>query len=136
MSDFHMSLPCHSVTKTKEFYVDVIGASIGRSASNWVDIDLFSHQLTFCKTGEFNFEFQNYKFEKTILPSFHFGVILNKKDWNKLKDALKDSKHVEIKETLFLSDKSGEHRSFFIKDPNGYYLEFKCFQNGDGVFER
>ena len=46
---FHMSLPCLSVTETKNFYVKSIGASLGRTAKTWIDINLFGHQLTFIK---------------------------------------------------------------------------------------
>ena len=46
-TSFHMSLPCLSVKETKSFYTNIIGASTGRMAQNWIDINLFGHQLTF-----------------------------------------------------------------------------------------
>ena len=78
-TSFHMSLPCLSVTETKKFYVNTIGASLGRSAQTWVDINLFGHQLTFIKAEKFHFNSPNYVFEGKMLPSFHFGVIVDDK---------------------------------------------------------
>jgi hypothetical protein len=76
-----MSLPCLSVKDTKNFYINIIGASLGRSAQNWVDVNLFNHQLTFIKAAKFNFNNPNYVFEDKILPSFHFGVIVDIDNW-------------------------------------------------------
>ena len=28
----------------------------------------------------------------------------------------------------------GAHRSFFVKDPNGYFIEFKSFDKAEEVF--
>ena len=77
-TSFHMSLPCLSVKETKSFYKNSIGATSGRHTQNWVDINLFGHQLTFIKAEKFNFNSPNYVFEGKILPSFHFGVIVDK----------------------------------------------------------
>ena len=69
-TSFHMSLPCLSVTETKNFYKNSIGATFGRTSKTWVDINLFGHQLTFIKAEKFNFNSPNYVFEGHILPSF------------------------------------------------------------------
>lgn len=37
-------------------------------------------------------------------------------------------------EVTFFENKVGEHLSFFVKDPNGYMVEFKSFKNPDEVF--
>lgn len=133
-SAFHLALPCYSVTKTKNFYIDIIGAKLGRHSSQWVDIDLFGNQITFTKSGEFSFIYKSYKFGDTILPSFHFGVILNEKTWDTIFDRLSDKREEPIVATTFLKDKIGEHTSFFEKDPNGYVVEFKKFKESQQVF--
>jgi len=131
---FHMSLPCLSISKTKDFYVDVIGAELGRHSSRWLDINLFGNQITFTKAGNFNFTFKTYKFEDTVLPSFHFGVVVDKAPWNKLHAQLTKSEYELTTEVVFLKNKIGEHRSFFIQDPNGHMLEFKCFKRQKEMF--
>ncbi|WP_297764206.1 VOC family protein [uncultured Muriicola sp.] len=133
-SAFHLALPCYSVTKTKNFYIDIIGAKVGRHSTQWVDIDLFGNQITFTKSGEFSFSYKSYKFGDTILPSFHFGVILDEKTWDFTFNRLSDKREEPTVATTFLRDKKGEHTSFFVEDPNGYVVEFKKFKDSQQVF--
>ncbi|MFC2109386.1 VOC family protein [Bacteroidota bacterium] len=130
--NFHISLPCTNIEETKKFYVETLGAELGRSANNWIDINLYENQLTFNNSGKFKFKYPNYTFEKEILPSFHFGVILEEELWKELYDKLKTFKM--ISKTDFLTGKTGEHSSIFIKDPNGYVIEFKTFKKENAVF--
>ena len=83
-SIFHLSLPCLSVSKTTAFYKNDLGCEIGRSTENWVDVNLFGHQTTFTKAGKYNFNSPDYVFEGNILPSFHFGIIIKRQEWQKL----------------------------------------------------
>ena len=131
---FHLSLPCKGIESTKNFYVNILSANLGRNTNQWLDIDLYNHQITFTKSGDFNFVFKNYKFEGIILPSFHFGVILSKETWTNLYQKLISSKTIYIEKTSFLKEKNGEHDSFFVKDPNGYIVEFKHFTNMETMF--
>jgi hypothetical protein len=133
-SAFHLSLPCYSVTKTKNFYLDVIGAKLGRHSTQWIDIDLFGNQITFTKSGEFSFIYKSYKFGDTILPAFHFGVILDEKTWNIMFNRLSEKRDEPTVAATFLKDKKGEHTSFFVEDPNGYVVEFKKFKETQQVF--
>jgi len=132
---FHLSIPCSSIDRTREFYVGDIGATLGRNSTRWLDIDLFGHQITFTRSGDFNFSYRSYKFEETVLPSFHFGVIVDRKTWERLYHRLKQTKHSVTPEITFLSGKKGEHASFFIEDPNGHSVEFKCFRNQKEMFD-
>lgn|SRR5690606_878527 len=134
VTSFHMSLPCLSVRETKKFYTS-IGASIGRSTQGWIDVNLFGHQITFIKAEKFNFNSPNYVFEGKILPSFHFGVIIELNAWNGVYEKLKDQNLELVDKTTFLKDNPGEHNSFFVTDPNDYMLEFKNFKNPLDVFK-
>ena len=134
-TSFHMSLPCLSVKTTKNFYIDNVGASVGRSTQNWVDINLFGHQLTFIKVEKFNFHNPNYVFEGKILPSFHFGVIVKEKILRSMYAKLNELKLEVVADATFLKGKNGEHLSFFIKDPNDYMLEFKSFKVSEDMFK-
>ena len=135
-TSFHMSLPCVSVKETKNFYINHIGATLGRHTQSWIDINLFGHQLTFIKAEKFHFNSPNYVFEGKILPSFHFGVIIDEKTWNEIYTKLKGQDLDVVDKTTFLSDKKGEHQSFFINDPNDYMLEFKCFTDSKNMFKK
>jgi hypothetical protein len=134
-SQFHLALPCLSISKTRAFYSDLLGASIGRSSVKWIDVNFYNHQITFTESGPFNFESKSYSFNGQILPSFHFGIILNRQEWNKVLNLLNSKKINIVTEVKFLENKIGEHQSFFVKDPSGYTVEFKCFTKSNDVFE-
>ena len=131
---FHLALPCLEVAATKEFYTQVLGAKVGREKENWIDIDLFGHQLTFSEVKDYQISVPNYRFEDSVIPSFHFGIILNKDDWNNLKTQLRNQKSQFEIDSSFLKKKAGEHHSFMLKDPSGYYVEFKLFERTQEVF--
>lgn len=133
-TQFHLALPCKDIGETRAFYQDVVQAGLGRQAEHWLDVDLFGHQLTFTQSGNFNFDFKNYRLEDYILPSFHFGIIVSTEQWHELYDRL-NAMDLEITtEATFMQDKTGEHLSFFVQDPNGYMVEFKSFKNPGDIF--
>jgi len=132
---FHLSLPCLDIEATKSFYVDKLGAELGRNAQNWLDINLYGNQITFTKSGKFDFSFQNYSFEGKILPSFHYGIIVDNTIWEKLYQKITAQQIELFEEITFLKGKNGEHSSFFVKDPNDYMVEFKTFAVADAIFK-
>ena len=135
-AQFHLALPCENLEATKEFYINTLGAAQGRQSNKWIDIDLFNNQLTFTEAGPFSFKFKNYKLDENILPSFHFGVIVSIEIWGRLYKKLLQSNEEVTTETTFMENKTGEHISFFIKDPNGYLIEFKSFKNAKEIFSQ
>ena len=134
-ANFHLSLPCKDIKKTREFYSEILKTKLGRSTNSWIDIDLFGNQITFTKSGDFNFEFKNYRLGEQILPSFHFGIIINIDEFGKLYSRLLQLDIGTTIKTTFMEDSIGEHLSFFIKDPNDYIIEFKCFKVSSETFE-
>lgn len=135
-ANFHLSLPCKDIEKTKEFYSEILKTNIGRSTNSWIDIDLFGNQITFTKSGEFNFDFKNYRLGEQILPSFHFGIIIDIDDFGKLYTRLLQLDIGTTVKTTFMKDSIGEHLSFFIKDPNDFMIEFKCFKKATDTFKK
>jgi extradiol dioxygenase family protein len=131
---FHISLPCKHIDATRKFYQNIIGANIGRATSSWLDVDMYGNQITFTKCGDFKFDYPSYTFEKTVLPSFHIGVILPAKTWKEIYSRMKSENFLHIDNTRFLKGKTGQHDSFFLRDPNGYIIEFKCFKDEEEVF--
>ena len=132
---FHLALPCLSISKTRAFYHDLLGAQIGRSSVKWLDVNFYNHQITFTESGPFKFESKSYSFNGQVLPSFHFGVILEREEWKRILNLLKANEIEIVSEVVFLMDKTGEHQSFFVKDPNGFTVEFKCFRDSKEVFQ-
>ncbi len=133
-AEFHLALPCEDLEKTKDFYINKLNAKLGRSTDHWLDVNLCGNQITFTKTGDFCFDFKNYRLGNQILPSFHFGVIVDIETWGKLYSSL-SSMDIEVTtEVTFFENKVGEHLSFFVKDPNGYMVEFKSFKDHREIF--
>ena len=135
-SQFHISLPCKSIEATKDFYLNTVGVPDGRSSLKWVDVNLYGHQITFIESGDFKFNYMNYNFEGAIIPSFHFGVILDQKEWNTQYEKFKKMDLLHIPKTNFLVNQTGEHQSFFLKDPNEYVIEFKNYKVDNAIFEK
>lgn len=132
---FHLALPCNSITNTRKFYIETLGAKEGRNSNKWLDINLFGHQLTFTKAGNFDFNFKSYKLNDQILPSFHFGVIVDIDTWGKAYANLLAKDFEITTKSTFLENKTGEHVSFFVTDPNGYKVEFKSFKIAEEIFK-
>jgi extradiol dioxygenase family protein len=131
---FHLSLPCANMEATKKFYVDDLEFKHGRNSSQWLDVDLFNHQITFVLSEKFKIRTPNYMLENTILPLFHFGIILDESSWEEMYDKVNHwTLDITPKKTFF-KDKNGEHHSFFIQDPNDYTLEFKTFIDSNSIF--
>ncbi len=133
-SIFHLSLPCLNIKETKKFYTEELGLNCGRETNDWLDVNLYNNQLTYVLVEKFNFESPNYTFDKDVLPSFHFGVVLDAEEWEKMHDRINRWSAETIITKTFLKDKNGEHVSFFVKDPNGYTIEFKSFIEENEMF--
>jgi len=133
-AEFHLALPCKDLEKTKDFYNYKLGAKLGRFTDGWADINLYGNQITFTKAGDFDFNFKNYRLGEQILPSFHFGVIIDLETWGKLYSRLFSMDLEVTTEVTFFENKVGEHLSFFVKDPNDYMVEFKSFKDHGEIF--
>lgn len=134
-SRFHISLPCRDVRTTRKFYEKDLGFEIGRKSYHWFDVNVFGNQITFTQDDKSVLNTKKYSFEEVLLPSFHFGIILEEVIWNELYLKFKEEDFFAIGTKKFLMDKKGEHKSFFITDINGYFIEFKNFSELDDIFE-
>ena len=132
--NFHLSLPCRNIEKTVEFYTQVLGLNYGRRSEKWIDIDFFGNQLTFVESSEFDFNFNHYKLQGHDIATFHFGVILEEKDWRNYHKQF-TSNGLEVTEIkTFFSNHYGEQMMYTIKAPDNYELEFKCFKIRKQIF--
>lgn len=132
---FHLALPCKSVSATRKFYIEKLGCKEGRSASLWIDINFRGNQLTFTNSGDYKFDFKNYRLGESTVPSFHFGAVLSLVEWKKMHEHLSKIGVEVFFNTTYHTGKVGEQYSFFIQDPNGYNIEYKAFKKEDEVFE-
>ena len=131
---FHLAFPVTDLTKTRQFYVDVLGCRVGRESERWIDFDFFGHQITAHLTDTHHALAHN-PVDGDAVPVPHFGVIL---DWDKWREL---SQRLERLGTAFViaprirfKGEVGEQATMFLTDPCGNHLEFKAFQDMKQVF--
>lgn len=134
---FHIAFPVHDIELCKTFYTKIIGCSLGRESDSWVDFNLFGHQVVaHLSPDDCSVPKTNYVDDDDI-PSRHFGVILTKEKWEKLRKKIQNSGvQFLIEPKIRFKDHNGEQFTFFIQDPSGNILEFKSFKNKDAIFNK
>ncbi|MFT6501479.1 MAG: extradiol dioxygenase family protein [Crocinitomicaceae bacterium] len=135
---FHKSIAVRDIDETIAFYRDVLGCRVGRKAANWVDFNFFGHQLTTQLSPKNVIPMDTEWRGNRFFPVRHFGVILKKPEWIELRDKIEQSELTWLIEpSLFYEGEVNEQESFFVKDPNGYAIEFKTFgENYSRVFSK
>jgi uncharacterized protein len=126
---FHLAFPIENIPDTKKFYVDGLGCTVGREATNSIILNLYGHQLV-AHVSE-----QSLPTQTGIYPR-HFGIVFpTLADWQALLDRAKLQKL-----TFYQSAKHRfpgaitEHRTFFLVDPFGNLLEFKYYTHSEAIF--
>jgi len=134
---FHLAFPVLDLEEARDFYVNTLGCSIGRESDQWIDFNLYGHQIVaHLSPNEIKDESRN-QVDGDAVPVRHFGVILENNEWQKLVDRLKTKgEDFLIEPRVRFEGKSGEQRTLFILDPSGNALEFKSFADDDHIFRR
>ncbi|HEY1928404.1 MAG TPA: VOC family protein [Caulobacteraceae bacterium] len=134
---FHLAFPVHDLAAARAFYGGVLGCPEGRSAEDWVDFDLYGHQIVAHLAPEELREAATNPVDGEDVPVRHFGLILEPADWRTLAERLKGAEIQFIIEpqTRFVG-LPGEQSTMFVKDPSGNALEFKAFADDGQVFAR
>tara|TARA_Y100000817_G_C16686088_1_gene468252 strand:+ start:169 stop:597 length:429 start_codon:yes stop_codon:yes gene_type:complete len=131
---FHLAFPVQDLEEAKEWYVNILGCSLGRQSNDWVDFNFFGHQVVAHLANDINITSTN-QVDRHNVPCRHFGIILTPSEWKLLVSSL-ENKHVdfEINPYTRFKGEPGEQHTLFIKDPSGNFLEFKAFENDDNIF--
>lgn len=133
---FHLAVPVTDLDATVRFYVDGLGAGLGRTASRWVDLDVFGHQITLhlVDTGPEGSPPTN-PVDGEHVPVPHFGVILDIPAWRILRDRLQDrGERFLIAPQVRFEGEPGEQHTLFVSDPSGNVVELKAFADDASVF--
>lgn len=132
---FHLAFPVSDLARTRRFFTDVLGCSVGREDERWIDFDFFGHQVTAHLTEQMPAITTNAVDGKAV-PASHFGAILEWDAWHGLADRLR-GKSVEflIEPYIRFEGKPGEQATMFVRDPSGNGLEFKSFRDRADVFK-
>jgi len=134
LTPFHLAIQVRDIDEARDFYGTKMGFPEGRSSADWIDWNMFGHQMvTHCnkalgKDGKVNAV--NNAVDGHGVPVPHFGVVLSFDDWNSL------AKRVEgfidgfiIEPYIRFKGEPGEQGTMFFSDPSGNSLEFKAFKN-------
>ena len=128
---FHLAFPVHDLAAARAFYGGVLGCPEGRSAPEWIDFNLFGHQIVAHldpTRSPANADAVSNPVDGHDVPVPHFGVVLTMADWQALADRLAAAgigfgiaPHVRFKGL------PGEQATMFFRDPSGNALELKAF---------
>ena len=134
---FHLAFPVHDLEKAKTFYTSTLGCPLGRESDNWIDFNLYGHQVVAHLSPKDCMNTKTNPVDGDSIPVRHFGVILPWADWEELCKIL-ISRNIEflIEPRIRFKNVSGEQGTFFIQDPSGNALEFKSFKNDKDVFKK
>ena len=134
---FHLALPVNDLPAAEAFYCGLLGCEKGRTASRWIDLNFYGHQVTLHLVDADDDSIATNPVDGDAVPARHFGVVLDMPDWRELAD------HLEAASTEFLiaprvrfPGEVGEQATLFILDPSGNALEFKSFADPARLFAR
>ncbi len=139
MTPFHVALQVRNITEAREFYGRTLGCPEGRSSTDWVDFNLYGHQLvchlnpSLGSAGRIASHFNPVDGHGVPVP--HCGVVLHPAQWDELAARLRAA-HVEwvIEPYTRFKGLPGEQSTLFILDPSGNALEFKAFADFSQLF--
>lgn len=135
MQPFHLAIPVDNLKTAEAFYGEMLGCPRGRRSDAWIDFDFFGHQLVaHLSPGECGKAATN-DVDGEEVPVRHFGIVLAPKDWEALAARLKKAgADFIIDPDIRFKGQPGEQGTFFVRDPAGNALEFKCFADMRQLF--
>jgi uncharacterized protein len=120
---FHLSIPVAELDPAKRFYVEVLGARVGRENEKWLDILLWGHQITLQKApSEVN--------PQKDQNGRHFGVVLPWPEWeDEAKRLSAAGVQFHGKPVVLKQGTDEEQAKMYLKDPSGNLIEIKAYRN-------
>ena len=132
---FHLAFPVHDLAAARAFYGGVLGCGEGRSSEQWIDFDLYGHQIVAHLSASARAAEASNPVDGHDVPVPHFGVVLSMADWQALATrvaaagiAFGIAPHVRFQ------GQPGEQATMFFRDPSGNALEFKAFADDSMLF--
>ncbi len=135
LAPFHLAFPVHDLEEARRFYAGLLGCPTGRESKEWIDFDLYGHQIVAHLAPKEAAASTN-KVDGEDVPVRHFGVILEWSQWEKLAAQLRGKVKFVIEPGIRFKGQAGEQATMFFKDPSGNALEFKAFKDQSRIFAR
>lgn len=135
LAPFHIAFPVDDLDAARDFYGRILGCAEGRSDANWIDFNLYGHQIVAHRVDRRKPVAGHNPVDGHAVPVPHFGVILAPADWQTLADRLAAHRVAFVIEpqTRFAGG-PGEQSTMFFLDPAGNALEFKAFADMGQLF--
>jgi extradiol dioxygenase family protein len=134
---FHLAFPVDDLAAARRFYGELLGCPEGRSAPEWVDFDLFGHQIVAHLVPQPSSRKPTNAVDGEDVPVPHFGIVLTMAEWEKLAERLKDAgQQFVIEPTVRFAGEPGEQATMFFLDPAGNALEFKAMADPAKLFAK
>ena len=137
---FHLAIPVRDIAESRAFYGQLLGLSEGRSSDEWIDWNLYGHQLVthlnphLGQIGKVPVHVNGV--DGMGVPVPHFGVVLTLEDWQALAQRLAGQVDFIVEPYTRFKGEAGEQSTLFFSDPSGNALEFKAFANLDQLFAK
>jgi len=132
---FHLAFPVHDLAAARAFYGGVLGCAEGRSSANWVDFDLYGHQIVAHLAPDAPALIAENPVDGHDVPVPHFGIVLTMPDWEALAVRLEAAgTDFGIAPHIRFKGQVGEQATMFFRDPSGNALEFKAFADDSMLF--
>jgi extradiol dioxygenase family protein len=120
---FHLSFPVADLNTSKQFYVRILGASIGRENAEWLDILLWGHQITLhLRPDEV--------LSRERQGKRHFGIVLPWSEWQSLAKRIRTDGIAFYREPEVLPEGTPQEQAkFYLEDPSNNVIELKAYRN-------
>ena len=137
MPPFHLAFPVHDLAAARGFYGDLLGCPEGRSSPEWIDFDLYGHQIVAHLAPDAAPRRAANEVDGEHVPVPHFGLVLDMPAWRALADRLTEAgTDFVIAPSVRFAGRPGEQATMFLLDPSGNALEFKAMANPENLFAR
>jgi uncharacterized protein len=134
---FHLAFPVHDLAAARAFYADVLGCDEGRSAAEWIDFNLFGHQIVAHLVADMSAPPTTNAVDGQHVPVPHFGIVLDIAGFDALAARVAGAGiDFVIAPTTRFAGAVGEQKTMFFYDPSGNALEFKAFADDSQLFAR
>tara|TARA_B100000780_G_scaffold133094_1_gene93333 strand:+ start:426 stop:863 length:438 start_codon:yes stop_codon:yes gene_type:complete len=137
---FHLAVPVRNIAESRVFYGQLLGLNEGRSSEEWIDWNLYGHQLVthlnpnLGPEGKVSVHVNGVDGKGVPVP--HFGVVLTLEDWQQLAQRLTGKVRFIIEPHTRFKGEAGEQSTLFFSDPSGNALEFKAFADLGQLFAK
>ena len=134
---FHLAFPVKDLEESRKFYGEILGCEEGRSSTEWIDFNLFGHQIVAHLAPDAVGIRHKNEVDADHVPIPHFGIVLEMENFKAFAQRLQTG-GVEfiIEPKIRFAGEVGEQATMFFLDPSGNALEFKGFADFSQVFAK